>query len=211
VNAHLEAIALRLCALALAAGLAGCGTSAPARFYTLVAGEVPATASPLAGRRIIVGPIELPPYLDRPQMAIRGPQGEISFQEFDRWAEPLEASFLASLVNDLVAATGTEQVVAVPLPQRLPFDYRLFGRVSRFDVDEQGQAVLIAQWYVSDSEGKVLLTPRQGTYRRTVTTPPEPAAMAAALGATISDFAVDVARSLAAADPVSAGTQSPSR
>lgn len=183
--------------LAAIAGLSGCGTSAPARFYTLSAqAQVPATP-PLAGRRILVGPFDLPEYLDRPQMAIRGAGGELRFMEFQRWAEPLDAAFMSTFTDNLIIAAGTAQVIAVPVPQPLPTDFRVMARVSRFDVDEAGQAVLVVQWYASDQKSHILVTPRQMTYKRTVALPLKAEASVAALSGTVADFAVDVARGLA--------------
>lgn len=183
--------------LAAIAGLYGCGTSAPARFYTLgVAAHVPATP-PLAGRRILVGPFDLPEYLDRPQMVIRGAGGEIRFLEFQRWAEPLHAAFMSTFTDNLIIAAGTTQIISVPVPQRLPTDFRVMARVSRFDVDTAGQAVLTVQWYASDGQSTVVLTPRQSTYSRAVDTPSNAESSVAALSATVADFAADVAASLA--------------
>lgn len=180
------------------AGLYACGSTAPARFYTLSAEALVPQTPPLAGRRILVGPFDLPAYLDRPQMAIRGAGGEIRFMEFQRWAEPLDAAFMNAFVDDLIIAAGTEHVMAVPLPQQLPIDFRIMARVSRFDVDKAGQAVLVVQWYASDQQSRVVISPRQATYSRSVTPPLKPELSAAALSGTIADFAADVARSLAA-------------
>lgn len=197
MNADLRSMVPWLLAIAAAASLAACGSSAPARYYTLGATAVAAATPPLAGRSIIVGPIEFPPYLDRPQMAIRRTGGEIEFRQFDRWAQPLESSFTSTLTDDLIVLAGTQQVFAAPVPRELPGDFQLLARVSRFDVDDTGQAVLVVQWYVADRSGKVLLTPRRSTYKRDVPAPPQPQASAAALGGTIADFATDITRSLA--------------
>lgn len=183
--------------LAAIAGLHGCGTSAPARFYTLSADAVAPAAPPLAGRRIFVGPFDLPEYLDRPQMAIRGTGGEIRFLEYQRWAEPLDAAFISTFNDDLIVAAGTEHVIAVPVPQQLPVDFRVIARVSRFDVDTGGQAMLVVQWYASDEQSKIVVPPRQSTYKRAVALPLKPEASAAALSGTVADFAADVARGLA--------------
>lgn len=197
---------LSLCLIACAAGLSGCATSAPVRYYTLNATAVAPAAPPLAGRSILVGPVELPPYLDRPQMAIRGTAGQIEFLEYQRWSEPLEASFTRILVDDLILLAGTGQAMAAPVPGDLRIDYRLRARISRFDVDAGGQAVLVVQWYIVDNQGKVLTEPRQSTYRRESQrlAPAEAraAASAAALSATVADFAADVIRSISSAGAV---------
>jgi uncharacterized protein len=185
-----------LCLVALAAGLAACGSSAPVRYYSLPAVAVAPAAAPLAGRSILVGPIDIPAYLDRPQIAIRGTDGEISFQEFQRWSEPLDAAFSRALVDDLIVLAGTGQAMAAPVPRDLAVDYHLRARVSRFDVDTAGHAVLLVQWYLADGAGKVLVAPRQDSYRRDAQA--GAAAGATALGGTLADFAADVVRAIAA-------------
>ncbi len=192
-----QMILVRLGVCAGVALLTACATSPPARFYTLSAAAVAPETPPLAGRSIIVGAIELPEYLDRSQMAVRGAQGEITFMEFQRWAEPLETSFPRVFAEDLAVAAGTQQVLAVPIPQRLATDFRIMARVSRFDVDQTGQAVLAVQWFASDDDDKSIILPRQDTFNRAVPLPLRPETSAAALSGTIADFAALVARTLA--------------
>lgn len=192
-----QMLLVRLGVCAGVALLAACTTSPPTRFYTLDSAAALPAAPLLAGKSIIVGAIELPDYLDRSQMAIRGTQGEITFMEFQRWAEPLDTSFRRVFTEDLAVAAGTPQVVAVPLPQQLDTDFRVMARVSRFDVDQDGQAVLAVQWFASDGENKALVLPRQDTFSREVPLPLRPEASAAALSGTIADFAALVARILA--------------
>jgi uncharacterized protein len=199
-------IVLSVSLAVFAAGLVACGASTPIRFYTLDATAVASAAPALAGRRILVGPVEFPSYLERPQMAIRGAAGQIDFMEYERWAEPLDAAFTAALVNDLIVLAGTSQAMAAPVPSELRFDYRVRVRVTRFDVDASGQAVLVVQWYLADSAGKVLVEMQQDTYRRDAQ-PGAPdaasaSARAAALSATIADFAADVVRSISSAGAV---------
>jgi uncharacterized lipoprotein YmbA len=165
----------------------------------LASAAAPPEAPLLAGKSIIVGAIELPEYLDRSQMAIRGGKGEITFMEFQRWAEPLDTSFRRVFAEGLAVAAGTQQVVTVPIPQRMNADFRVMARVSRFDVDQAGQAVLAVQWFASDDYNKVVILPRQDTFSREVALPLRPESSTAALSGTIADFAALVARTLAEA------------
>lgn len=194
-NRQMILVQLGICAgIAL---LAACASSPQARFYTLAAAVVAPETRALAGKSIIVGAIELPEYLDRSQMAVRGSQGEITFMEYQRWAEPLGSSFPRVFAEDLAVAAGTEQVITVPIPQRLPTDFRVMARVSRFDVNQAGEALLAVQWFVSDDENKAIILPRQDTFSREVPLPLRPETSAAALSGTIADFAALVARTLA--------------
>jgi len=195
-----QMILVRLVICAGVALLAACATSPPTRFYTLSVAAVEPETPLLAGKSIVVGAIVLADYLDRPQMAVRGEQGEITFMEFQRWAEPLDTSFRRVFAQALAVAGGTPQVMAVPVPQQLATDFRLMGRVSRFDVDRTGKAVLDVQWFASDADNKVVIVPRQDTFSREVPLPLQPETSAAALSGTIADFAALVASTLAEVD-----------
>ncbi|MFW6242141.1 MAG: PqiC family protein, partial [Thermodesulfobacteriota bacterium] len=62
-----------------------CGRSLPTRFYLLTPQKTGPGAAPTAGPSVGVGPVELPDYLDRPQILTRAGEHEIHFAEFDQW------------------------------------------------------------------------------------------------------------------------------
>ena len=95
--------------------LTACGSSPPTRFYMISADSTSASPSQTsADVSVGVGPIRLPEYLDRPQIVTRGNNARIELAEFDRWAEPLDRSFTAALVDYLSAATGSGQIYEFP-------------------------------------------------------------------------------------------------
>ena len=67
--------------LALLAALTACGRTPPARFYTL---ESVATASgtPAAKYGILVGPVRIPPALDRPQVVVQVAANRVDIEAF---------------------------------------------------------------------------------------------------------------------------------
>jgi uncharacterized lipoprotein YmbA len=83
--------------------LGGCAAFAlradPSSFYTL--GALPeldltadnVTAGVKADFSLGLGPIELPGYLDRQQVATRTSTNRLSYSETDRWAAPLAENF----------------------------------------------------------------------------------------------------------------------
>ena len=80
----------------LTATLAACGSgpSAPSRFYVL--SSPPDLASTKqqekTGQELIigVGPVTLPPHLDRSQIVTQASQYRLELKELDQWAEPLK-------------------------------------------------------------------------------------------------------------------------
>ena len=76
-----------LCCLSVLT-LTGClGTSKAPNFYTFDTQPVETSKSELA---LAVGPFELPEYLNRPQIVIRGEDEQLIVRQFDRWGEPLQ-------------------------------------------------------------------------------------------------------------------------
>lgn len=81
-------------ALATCLALTGCADSQPTRFYTLsplaaALGSTPPTLLPDV--TVGVGPVTLPPYLDRPQLVTRAGGNRVVLAEFDSWAERCKA------------------------------------------------------------------------------------------------------------------------
>src|SRR6266498_1510380 len=72
--------------------LGGCLGTPPTRFYLLPA--LTDVSSPAAmGERTLtigVGPVTLPPYLDRLQIVTRASQAQLHLAEFDQWAASLQ-------------------------------------------------------------------------------------------------------------------------
>ena len=173
--------------------LAGCGSTQPSRYY-LLSGSSGAGGAGVAdpgGPLIALGPFTWPEYLNRPQIATRRSDTEIHLAEYHRWAEPLPASFLTALVEDVARRIGSERVVAFPWNGRPEIGCRVRGEVARFDADPGGEAVLIVRWLVSRGPEN------PGTTRRTryqsSATPGDYASLVAALSETVSLFGADVA------------------
>src|SRR4051794_19285364 len=95
-----------LIVLVLGAALAGCMTTRPSRFYTLTPASVAAASADTAGNPgrgapLGLGPLDMPPYLDRPGMVPRQGDYKAKMEEFDRWPEPLQGMLSPVLADRL--------------------------------------------------------------------------------------------------------------
>jgi uncharacterized lipoprotein YmbA len=152
-------------ALLLAVCLGGCGTSPSSRFYTLTSlrpPEKPAEAKS-GGKDVVVGvgPVSIPDYLDRPQIAVRSSRNELVLGEFDRWAGSLRSDVARVLMENLSMLLTTEAVSVVSWRQGIPSDYRVAVDVSRFDIRPGTDVFLKAQWVVFARDGKGMLFMRE--------------------------------------------------
>jgi uncharacterized lipoprotein YmbA len=161
---------LRLAGLAAVVVLAGCADSQPTRFYTLAPLTTAPGGTPLPTMPELslgVGPVALPPYLDRSQLVTRAGSNRVVLADFDSWAEPLDGLFARVLAENLGLLLGTDDVLLLPQRRLEGLDYQVEVDVTRFDVDTSGEAVLDARWSLLDRTGDKLL--RSG--RSTITEP----------------------------------------
>jgi uncharacterized lipoprotein YmbA len=185
----------------LVAGLAGagCADSQPTRFYTLAAlPDAPSEAMPArtSDLSVGVGPVTLPPYLDRPQLVTRAGSNRAVLAEFDSWVEPLQGMFARVLAENLALLLGTDDVLTLPQRRALALDYQVEVDVTRFDVDTGGNAVLDARWWVLGRDGERIL--RSG--RSTISEPTQVGDYTAAAGAlsrALGAMSLEIARAIA--------------
>jgi uncharacterized lipoprotein YmbA len=144
--------------------VAGCSIkseTAPSRFYVLR--PLPADAAGLEARSaetgpaLALGPVNVPAYLDRPQIVTRAPGTEVKFSEFERWAEPLEDNVAAVLADNLARLVPTERVSAYPDQLQLDLDLRVAVDVIRFDGVLGGDVVLEARWSIVSGAEEALV------------------------------------------------------
>jgi uncharacterized protein len=140
--------------LLLAAAI-GCGSTKPARFYLLTATAEPAAGSEKVGPpTVVLGPIEVPAYLDRMQIVRRSGPNQVRIAEFDRWAEPLKDGIARVLAEDLSRLLPGSRVV--PFGTKGPgSDCRATVEVSRLE-GEAGGVALAAAWTVFGGDGKAV-------------------------------------------------------
>jgi uncharacterized lipoprotein YmbA len=184
--------------------IAGCGSSPGVRYYALeTIGDRVAQddeGSPI----IAVGAFRMPEYLNRSQMVSRGPGAEIIVDEFNRWAEPLDDAIHRVLASNLDVLLESVVVVAYPPSAVLNIDYRLTGRIDRFNSGQDGLVVLDVQWGIADSTGTVRLFPRRVRFESQATRPDDPGSMAQAMSDVLAQFCRDIAAAIDAVglDPV---------
>lgn len=155
----------------LAATLAACGSgpSAPGRFYVLASPTDLAVtkAQQTTGKDLVVGvgPVQLPPHLDRTQIVLQASQYRLDLKDLDQWAEPLKEGFTRVLAQNLSQLLGTDQIVQFPWRRPFTVKVQVTVEVLRFDTDASRKSVLAARWNILDGDGRKLLYSRTSTYR----------------------------------------------
>ena len=143
-----------------------------------------------------VGPVTLPTYLDRPQLVTRAGGNRMVLADFDSWVEPMPGMFARVLGENLALLLGTDDVLMLPQRRDVALDRQVEVDVTRFDVDDAGNAVLDARWWVFGRDGEKLL--RSG--RSTITEPSQVGdytAAAAALSRALGAMSQEIAQAIA--------------
>jgi uncharacterized lipoprotein YmbA len=134
--------------------LAACSHSPEARFYTLSPLE-PQTANPPAaaapGVAVNIAPVEIPDYLNRPQIVTRGGRNELLLAEFDRWAGSLTDNIAAVMAENLSQLLPSDRVQTVPRGRNEKTDYTLAMRLLRLECVPGDQVTMKVQWTLSSS------------------------------------------------------------
>jgi uncharacterized lipoprotein YmbA len=113
-----------------------------------------------AGKRdltIGVGPVTLPPYLDRPQIVTRASRVKLDLGEFDQWAASLQDGIIRVLAENLSLLIPTDRVVLYPWSRTTVPDYQVTVEVMQFDAGPGGEVILAARWQILTADEKELV------------------------------------------------------
>jgi len=159
-------------ALALAASLAlaAClGGGPKPSFYALSsasAASAPLAAKPELG--LVVGPIEFPRYLDRPELVARDGANQLVVADAHRWGGSLRNEILRVVSDDLGRLLGTSRVVMYPAEPRYAASYRVLLDLREFERVAGGDVVLRVRWTIASMAGGAALVVEESSYAQPV-------------------------------------------
>lgn len=135
----------------LMASCVGCSILSPqadhSKFFVLTATSQEAGRA-MDGLTLGIGPVVLPDYLGRPQIARRRDGNQLVFSSNRLWGEPLDQGFRRVLTDDLSQALGTVQVVQYPWSTGMQVRYQIPMAIGRFEADEHGTVTLAVRWAI---------------------------------------------------------------
>ncbi len=139
--------------------VSGCASTDPSKFYTLHSIKSPdmvQSSSPYE-LFVMIGPVEIPDYLDRPQIVSRTSQNEITFSEFQRWAGSLKDDITRVLSEDLAELLSEDAIAVSPWEWGVTSDYRIGVHIRRFDIMPEGNVLLNARCTLIGADGMTQL------------------------------------------------------
>ncbi len=177
--------------------LAGCGaTSQPSKFYLLnsFSSSENGIAKAPSGLAIGIGPINIPEYVDRPQIVTRISANGLDLAEFHKWAEPLKDNIPQVLADNMSILMKTDQVASYPWRRTTPIDYQVTIDVTRLDTAPDGEAHLIARWHIFGEDTRTVLDTKKAHFTAPLQGS-DYASIVSALNQTIGDLSRGIATS----------------
>ena len=199
----------RLGALCLATMIvAGCA-SPPPRYYTLTTAARPSTSSTKANDAnnpanstnalaVAVGPVSLPPLVDRPQIVVSNGGNEVRLDEYQRWASPLQDNIARVVADDLAELLATPRVAVLAQSGTADARYRVAIDVQRFVSQPGVSAQLDATWSVRRVRDDALRSGRSTV--RVAVTDASYAALASAHSSALAQLSAAVAAAIGELD-----------
>ncbi len=125
----------------------GClGRSPGVRHFMLGTSASTSTVARLPEMAVLVGPVRLPAYLGRPQIATLEDGGEVSLDEFNRWLGGFKDNFLRALSFGLARELGSARVVVDPSKAPFVIDYQVRLHVDDLILEGDGGLRVRVRW-----------------------------------------------------------------
>lgn len=182
--------------------LSGCvnldPTPDPTRHFTLASSASGASdQAPRPTLALVIQPVSVPDYLKRSNIVLRKGAGELTFAEFDRWAEPVENGIARVIAENLTALLNSRFIRTSDQPGGREGELKLNLTVVDFTTTATGEAVFTAESKLMAADGQGILA----AARTRLTTPAsgdavDMAASVAALSKTLEQFSGQLAAQL---------------
>jgi uncharacterized lipoprotein YmbA len=129
--------------------VAACASTQPSRFYTLAPTATASAPAAVASKlSVAVGPVSIPAIVDLPQIVVSTGPNQVSIDEFNRWASPLQNNISRTVAENLVLLLGTPRVSQFQQSLNADTDYRVAIEVQTFESMAGEAATLNAVWLV---------------------------------------------------------------
>lgn len=175
----------------------GCsGAPTKSNYYLLNAfqneGKMQIMRTDEGGVIIGLGPVTLPEYVNRVQVVTRTSQNEITFSEYDRWAEPLQSNFIRVLKENLAELLHTDDIFVYPWPLGTAVEYIVTADVTRFDAQPGDSSTLEVRWSLFRGNDRKLILNKKSRFATPVKSSRYDD-LVAALSSGLNDFSREVA------------------
>jgi uncharacterized protein len=125
-------------------------TAPPISYYALSSPHTQATEATSRKIRIGIGPVALPPYLDRQQLVVRTGLHQLRIDDYHLWAAPLSEELPRILAENIMRANRSLRVERMPWGHRFAPDIVIGIQIFNFEAHASGRVHLNASITMSD-------------------------------------------------------------
>ena len=140
--------------------ISACASTPPTNFYVLEAlSQTPVSLTDAEKKRQIgIGPITLPPLLERKQLVTRAEHNNVQIAEFHQWAEPVKDNVAQVLMQNLSQLQPHTIFRTYPWSAYGTVNYRVIIDIIRLDTQPGKSANIEATWAVMDENTHTIIT-----------------------------------------------------
>ncbi len=110
---------------------------------------------------IEIGPVNIPQYLDRPQIVTQDKNKMLFFAQFDRWGEFLDSSLTRVISENLTLMLPEVSLQMFPCNLTIPLKYQVIIDIVQLDSSLDSGVYLVAQWsIIARQNNQMLFTKR---------------------------------------------------
>jgi len=158
----------------ICSGIVACagGPSAPTRFYMID------SVTPTAGSQsrdmnlpkvlVSLDPVEIPEYLNRPQIVTHLDGAAYQLDEFNQWLEPLGENLTRVIGENLSEMLAADGIDILSMSRPAETDFNVSVQVLRLDVKPGREMVLIARWSLLDRTKNTMSLTKRSVIREVV-------------------------------------------
>jgi len=152
------------------------------------------------GLIIGIGPLDIPEYLNRPQIVTLDKNDMLQIAQFDRWAEPLDIGLRRIIREDLTAILPEASLYIYPWNLSIPVQYQVAIEIIQMDSRMDTEMSILAQWMVMDPRNSKILVMKKFEFRQAVL-PHNYAGLAKTLSAACLSLSNEIARVISSLGP----------
>ena len=142
-----------------------------------------------------VGPITLPEYLKKSQIAVSRGGNRYTFDDSHRWAGMLEKDIASVVASNLALMLDTDRIDLFPWRQYFVPDYQVLANIVQFDSDLENVVTLSVRWtIVTPKGGEVLATGKSEIIKKLLQ--PNYTALVSAESLALGSFSKELAEEL---------------
>lgn len=118
--------------------------------------------------QVSLDPVEIPEYLNRPQIVTHLDGAEYHLDEFNRWLEPLGDNLTRVIAENLTEMLSAYRIEVLSMSRPVDTDFSVNVQILQLDGKPGREMVLVARWTLFDQTDNVPSMTKRSVIKKTV-------------------------------------------